>query len=199
VTSIRVVLTPEAVVVAEARRTLTALSLYGYRVDGVVANRVFPPITTGADAEAGVARWHAGWVEAQRAQLEVVAASFPGLPVWRSEYAAAEPVGVEALGLLASAMYADADPLAVLATPEPLTVERVSSDEYVLSVALPHAQRHEIELARKGDDLVLTVGSFRRVIALPSVLRRCLVDGAGLRDGRLRVRFRPDPDLWMTP
>jgi arsenite-transporting ATPase len=191
VTSVRLVLTPESVVVAEARRTLTTLSLYGYRVDGVVANRVFPDAGSERDP------WRAGWVEAQRAQLLEVAASFPGLPVWTSTYAAGEPIGLAALGELATVTYADTDPLAVVATPDPLIVERVSSDEYVMSVALPHAERRDVELIRKGDDLMLTVGSHRRALALPSALRRCVVDGAALRDGRLRVRFRPDPDVWM--
>jgi arsenite/tail-anchored protein-transporting ATPase len=190
-TSVRLVLTPESVVVAEARRTLTSLSLYGYRVDGVIANRVFP---AGDDTDDG---WRAGWVEAQRAQLAEVQTSFPGLPVWQAAYAAAEPVGLAALSILATSAYADTDPLALVATPDPLVVERTSSDEYVLSVALPHAERRDVELVRKGDDLVLTVGGHRRTLALPSALRRCVIEGAALRDGRLRVRFRPDPDVWM--
>ena len=188
-TSVRLVLTPEAVVVAEARRTLTSLSLYGYRVDGVVANRVFP-----AD---GDDPWRARWVAAQTEQLAGIASSFAGLRTWRSPYLPAEPVGLDALTELARDLYAADDPLDVVATPEPVAVERVSGDEFVLSIALPHAERREVELVRKGDDLVVTVGAHRRVLALPSALKRCVVDGAALRDGALRVRFRPDPDVWM--
>jgi arsenite-transporting ATPase len=188
-TSVRLVLTPESVVIAEARRTLTSLSLYGYRVDGVVANRVFP--ADSAD------EWRAGWVAAQQEQLADVRTSFAGLPIWESEYAAAEPVGVAALGALAETTYREADPLALFDSPDPLTVERVNSDEFVMSIGLPHAERHEVELVRKGDDLVVTVGSYRRALALPSALRRCVVDGAALRDGRLRVRFRVDEDVWI--
>ena len=187
-TSVRLVLTPEAVVVAEARRTLTSLALHGYRVDGVVANRIFPRSDD---------PFLSGWVDAQEEQLAGITASFGALPVWRSAYRPVEPVGLELLTTLAHEMYAEADPFAVVETADPMTVERVSSDEFVLSVALPHADKREVDLVRKGDELVLTVGSHRRVLALPSALRRCVTDGAGLRDGRLRVRFRPDPDLWM--
>lgn len=190
-TSMRLVLTPEALVIAEARRTFTTLSLHGYRVDGVVANRVFPDDGAAGDA------WRAGWVESQREGLAQVEATFAGLPVWRSQYAAAEPTGVDALAALARTTYADTQPLRTVKTPEPLTVEQVAADEYVMSVALPYAERAEIDLARSGDDLVLTVAGHRRLLALPSALRRCAIDGAALRDGRLRVRFRPDPDLWM--
>jgi arsenite-transporting ATPase len=190
-TSLRLVLTPEAVVIAEARRTLTALSLHGYRVDGVVANRVFPAGGTHDDP------WRAGWVASQRERLAEVTATFAGVPIWQAAYAGAEPTGLAALVELAAATYAETTPLTQTETAEPLTVEQVSTDEYVMSVALPYADQRQIDLARSGDDLVLTVAGHRRLLALPSALRRCIVDGAALRDGRLRVRFRPDPDLWM--
>jgi arsenite/tail-anchored protein-transporting ATPase len=188
ITSVRLVLTPEAVVVAEARRTFTSLAMHGYRVDGIVANRVFPA----RDDE-----FVAGWAAAQQQQLDGIAASFGALPLWQSPYRSAEPVGLIALSELAADVYGTGDPLVVTETPEPMTLERVSTDEYVLGVALPFADKREIDLVRKDDELVLTVGSHRRVLALPSVLTRCVVDGAGLRDGRLRIRFRPDPDVWM--
>jgi arsenite-transporting ATPase len=136
-------------------------------------------------------------VASQQEQLAGIAASFGQLPLWQSPYRSSEPVGLDALGALAEDVYGADDPLTVTETPEPMTVERVSTDEYVLSVALPLADKNEVDLVRKGDELVLTVGSHRRVLALPSALSRCIVDGAGLRDGRLRVRFRPDPALWM--
>jgi arsenite-transporting ATPase len=190
-TSLRLVLTPEAVVIAEARRTFTTLSLHGYRVDGVVANRVFPAAGTRDDP------WRAGWVTSQRERLAEVGETFAGVPIWQAAYAGAEPTGLAALVELAGATYADTTPLTRTETAEPLTVEQVSTDEYVMSLALPYADQREIDLARSGDDLVLTVAGHRRLLALPSALRRCIVDGAALRDGRLRVRFRPDPDLWM--
>jgi arsenite-transporting ATPase len=189
--SVRLVLTPEAVVVAEARRTLTSLSLYGYRVDGVVANRVFP--SDGAD------EWRAGWVASQAAQLAEVSQSFAPLPIWQAPYRPSEPVGIDALGDVALELYGEVgvhDPLAAPSGPELVEVER-SGDEFVLSIALPLADKREVDLVRKGDELVVTVGSHRRVLALPSALRRCTVVGAALRDGRLRVRFEPDPALWM--
>ncbi|MGH3342620.1 MAG: ArsA family ATPase, partial [Carbonactinosporaceae bacterium] len=95
--SVRLVVTPESVVVAEARRTYTTLALFGYRVDAVIANRVFP--TDGRDA------WLRGWTAAQAAQLEDIDMSFAPLPVYRSAYRAAEPIGLEELAALAAAVY----------------------------------------------------------------------------------------------
>jgi arsenite-transporting ATPase len=183
--TVRLVLTPESVVIAEARRTLTTLSLYGYRVDAVVANRVFP---AGGDDP-----WRAGWVAAQAEQLAEVEASFAPLPVHRSPYRAAEPVGLEQLLAVAEETYAGTDPLARPAHGDALTVER-DGERWALCVPLPLAERRDLDLVRTGDDLVLSVGPWRRVLALPGVLRRCRVVGAALEDGRLRITFEPDPD-----
>jgi arsenite/tail-anchored protein-transporting ATPase len=192
-TSVRLVLTPESVVVAEARRTLTSLALYGYRVDAVMANRIFPEDSGDA--------WLRGWVAAQQAQLEEIEDSFAPLPVYRSPYRAAEPVGCEELAAFAAAAYSGgrripADPFALSPGEELLSVQR-SGEQYVLVIALPLADRRDMDLVRKGDELVLTVGSYRRVLALPSALRRCVVAGAELRDGRLHVRFDPDSAQWV--
>jgi len=188
-TSVRVVLTPEAVVVAEARRTLTSLALYGYRVDGLVANRVFP---TGSDEP-----FLAGWAAAQAEQLAAVRADAGGLPVLVSPYRAAEPVGLADLTALGQQLYGDDDPAADVDGAALVDVVR-TADGFELSLALPLARRDELQLSRSGDELVVTVAGHRRVLALPSALRRCFVAGAVLRDGRLLVRFEPDPALWMS-
>ncbi len=186
--SVRLVLTPEAVVVAEARRTLTALALHGYAVDSVVANRVFPP-------EAADSPWGAAWRSAQAAALAGIVESVPGLPVRQAAYRIAEPVGVPALRSVAEELYGTDDPLAPAPPVEALAVTRDGAD-FVLRVALPFVRRSDVRVVRSGDELVLTVGEQRRRVALPSVLRRCVPVGAAAGDGAVRVRFRPDPELW---
>jgi arsenite-transporting ATPase len=187
-TSVRLVLTPEAVVVAEARRTLTSLALYGYRTDAVIANRVFP--------QAGADEWRRGWVAAQAAVLAQVEASFAPLPVLRSPYRACEPVGPAELAAFADELYSGLpahapDPCAVLAGAEPMTV-RHTKDRYVLSLALPLADKREMDLRRKGDELVLTVAGHRRQLALPALLARRSIIGADLVGDRLDIGFARD-------
>ena len=186
VTTVRLVLTPEAVVAAEARRTFTALALYGYAVDLVVANRVFP---------AGDDEWRQGWARAQQKQLTLIRESFAGLPVCELPYRAAEPVGATALRDMANALYGElpgVDPAPVGSERELMRVAADGAD-FVLHMSLPLAERAEVDAARAGDDLVVTVGRNRRVITLPTALRRCAVVG-GQFDGReLRVRFRATP------
>jgi arsenite-transporting ATPase len=191
-TSVRLVLTPESVVVAEARRTFTALALYGYRVDAVLANRVF---TEGGD------EWRQGWVRAQREQLERVRESFAGAPVHELSYRPAEPVGAAALREVADELYGalpGADPAPATQGPPALRVESDGSG-YVLRMPLPLAQRHEVEAVRAGDDLVISVGANRRIFALPSMLRRCEVAGGSFDGTQLQVRFVPDPRYRPRP
>jgi len=178
--TVRLVLTPEAVVLAEARRTFTALSLHGFVVDGVVVNRVIPD---------GDDPWRAGWAAAQRERLAEAAESFAGVRLRTAPYLASEPVGVDALASLGAALYGDDDPVAAVPVEPPLRLQ----DNTVLSVALPLASRSEVALSRVGDELILTVAGRRRLLALPAVLRRRRVAGATLRDGRLEVRFG-EPD-----
>lgn len=186
-TTVRLVLTPEAVVVAEARRTITSLALHGFRVDEVIANRVFPASTD---------PFVAGWVAAQAEQLAVVHRDLGALATVRElAYRPAEPVGAAALRALGEELYAGASVAGEPAEIDLVAVER-TDEEFVLVLPLPLAERSDLALARSGDDLVVTVGGTRRLVALPSVLTRCQVSGAALTDGRLQVRFRPDPARW---
>lgn len=182
--SVRLVMTPENVVLAEARRSYTTLSLFGYRVDGVVANRVFP-------AEGGD-DWRAGWVMAQDAVLAEVEQSFAGLPIWRSVYRPGEPVGVEALTELAREVYDGSDPLARAHGDGPFRVIRNTSGA-ILKLALPFVSRAEVDLARHADELVVTVGSYRRLLTLPAGLARHRIVGARVEQGELQVRFTEQP------
>jgi arsenite-transporting ATPase len=178
--AVRLVLTPEQVVLAEARRSFTTLSLFGYRVDGVIANRIFPD----ADGD----RWRAGWVRAQSEVLAEVDESFAGIPVWQAEFRPSEPVGLDELREVGRALYGGRDPLDVRPTQEPLRITR-TADGAVLRLHLPFVGRGDVELARDGDDLVVTVASYRRLLTLPAGLARRRVAGARVDGGELQVRF----------
>ncbi|KRE40267.1 ArsA family ATPase [Knoellia sp. Soil729] len=187
--SVRIVLTPENVVIAEARRILTSLSLHGYAVDAVVVNRVIP-----VDDDP----WRAAWNAAQASGLETITESFHGTPVLTAPYLAGEPTGPDALADLAGQTTCLHGVLAPLEAPVRSQGLRVEPDgvEFVLVLPLPLARSGDVDLARRADDLVVDVGGVRRVLALPSVLRRCIVKNAGVRAGELRVRFVRDEEVW---
>jgi arsenite-transporting ATPase len=180
VTSVRLVVNPERMVIAEARRTYTYLSLFGYRVDAVVANRLLPDAVTDP--------WFKAWREAHAEHLSAIETGFAPLPVLRAELAAEELVGVERLREFAELLYDGRDPSVELHDGQPMSVDRVG-DELVLRLALPFADRDELEVGRSDDELLVRVGPHRRAIVLPDSLRRRDVGAAALVGDRLEVRF----------
>ena len=185
-TSVRLVVNPERLVVAEARRTHTYLSLFGYRVDAVVANRLLPEAVTDP--------WFAEWKARHVEHLTAIEEGFAPLPILRAELAADELVGVDALRGFAESLYGDLDPAALLHPGEPMQVVR-DGNSYELILELPFADKDDLELGRRNDELLIRVGSYRRALLLPDSLRRRPVGAASLRDGRLRVTFVGD-SVW---
>ena len=179
-TSVRLVVNPERMVIAEARRTYTYLSLFGYRVDAVVANRKLP------DAVADP--WFERWKQLHVEHLQTIEDGFAPLPVLRVELAPHELVGLEALRGFAAAIYGERDPASRLHEGQPLRITR-RAGRTTLSLELPFADRDDLELGRRGDELLVRVGPYRRAITLPDSLRSRPVLDASLRQGRLRVTF----------
>jgi arsenite/tail-anchored protein-transporting ATPase len=209
-TTVRLVCTPERVVVAETRRTLTSLALQGIRVDGVVANRLVPDFAGAGRTPDGLPDPLVGggtdaaaqWLATRRAEQQAVLAEFcPEVELRTVGQLASEPVGAPALLDLAAELYADGDPLVDSAAANtPLFSVNVSgtglSARYELRVSVPLPADAELDLARVADELAITVHGRRTLIALPPVLRRCAVTDAEVDESGLLVGFRPDPALW---
>jgi arsenite/tail-anchored protein-transporting ATPase len=182
-TSVRLVVNPEAVVVAEARRTATYLSLFGFALDAVIVNRVLP--TEVQDP------FFARWRKSQAAQLRAVEAGFAPTPVLVAPMASDEPVGATRLRAFAKALYGRRDPTARLHEPTPIEARR-DGDTWELAIGLPFTTAEEVTLVRRAAEVVVTVGPYRRAIVLPDSLIERKVERAAVRDGRLVIRFRPD-------
>ena len=178
-TSVRLVLTPESVVVAEARRSFTQLALFGYRVDAVIANRIF---------DSAGDEWRRGWASTQDRVLNDVADSFDPLPVLTGKYQEAEPVGAAALAALGADVYRSTDPLAGSEATEFMSIGP-THDGYEVTLRLPLVDKSSLELTRVGDELAITVSGRRRLLALPTALRRCEVAGARVDDEQLHISF----------
>jgi len=180
VTSARLVVNPERIVLAEARRTYTYLSLFGYQVDAVVVNRVLP------DGPGG--EWLDEWRRTQAAHLDSIEDDFAPLPVLRARHAGGEVVGVDALGAFADDLWGELDPADRLVRSRPLRIARDGA-QFVLSVELPFTERSELDLTRTGDELSVAVGPHRRNLVLPDSLRRRDISTARMVGGRLEVSF----------
>src|SRR5215217_4858481 len=138
--SVRLVMTPDRMVVDEARRTFTYLNLYGYLTDAVIVNRVFPE---------EVGDYFGPWRERQLAALADVEAAFAPVPVLRAAYFGEEVVGADMLDRLGAHVFEQRDPGAVLH--EGLTQELVvGADAAHLRMDLPFAEKGEISLKKIG-------------------------------------------------
>jgi arsenite-transporting ATPase len=189
VTSVRLVLTPERVVVAETRRTLSALALRGIQVDELIANRLAPRAR----------RWGGpagAWLRTRRGEQDEVLAELDSsvtAPVHVLEHRANEPVGAGALLALADELYAGFGPLDGPGSERvPLLDVQRTSEGYRLRIALPLPADSDLGLARVGDELAITVDGLRRLIALPAVLRRYAVVDAEADGTGLVLRMRPE-------
>jgi arsenite-transporting ATPase len=177
--SMRLVMTPDRMVVAEAMRTYTYLNLYGYLTDAVVVNRVFPDELS----EGYFGAWHA----VQQEQLELVASAF-AVPVLKAPYYAAEVIGGERLDELGAAIFSAHDPAAVLH--DRLTQELSITDGIAsLRLDLPFAERGDISLKKIGLELVVRVDGHKRTIVLPGSLAGFKPTSATLEAGSLLVGF----------
>jgi arsenite-transporting ATPase len=190
-TSVRLVVNPERMVIAEARRTHTYLSLFGYHVDAVVANRLLPDEVSDP--------WFARWKAAHAEHLAAIDGGFAPVPVLRVPLQPTEQVGLDALRSFADALYGGEDPTARYGAGEPMRVRR-RGRAMVLDLDLPFTGHDDLELGRAGDELLVRVGPYRRAIVLPDALRRRQVGGAELVGGCLSVSFvDPAPGTGSGP
>ncbi|MFP3915913.1 MAG: ArsA family ATPase [Actinomycetota bacterium] len=180
ITSARLVVNPEKMVIDEARRTFTYLSLFGYGVDGVIVNRVLPEEVS----DPYFSRWHT----IQKAHLDAVDAGFADLPRLRLRLFDDEMVGIDRLRDMAEELYGDTDPIAGFAAHSPFRVREVD-EEVVLEMEVPFAGREELDVYRQANELYIQVGPYRRSFLLPDSLRRRSVAGARLEGGSLMIRF----------
>lgn len=183
--SVRLVVNPERMVIAEARRTYTYLSLFGYRVDAVVANRLLPDAVSDP--------WFERWKELHVEHVKAIEEGFAPLPVLKVELAPEELIGVDALRGFADRVYGDLDAAAILYEGQPLRITR-RNGRTTLVLELPFADKGDLELGRRGDELLVKVGPYRRAVTLPDSLRSRAVLDATLKQGRLRVSFEGSAD-----
>ncbi|UZI31773.1 ArsA family ATPase [Streptomyces sp. CA-278952] len=190
-TTLRLVAEPGPAGEDALRAARTGLALHGLRADLLVASRVLPRhspdpwfAALAAQQEKCLDHWH-----------QDVA---PDLPVHEALHLGRDPQGPDDLAALEIPAPDDRTPGRA---GDPWWTEEDPDAEdgtrtLTWCLPLPGAAKENLRLVRRGDELLLTVGPFHRIVRIASALRRCTVSGAALADGVLRVRFTPDPALW---
>lgn len=178
--SIRIVLNPEKMVIQESHRLYTYLNLFGFSVDSVYANKVFPPQMKNS--------YLSDWIAVQKRHLTACTESFDPIPTLKAELFETEVVGLERLSRFARHIFGDSDPSAVMYQEKPIEIIKEHGN-YVLLVKLPFLDEKDLGLWVKGEVLIIQVKNFKRNFFLPRALASRQLKEARYVGDRLRITF----------
>jgi len=185
-TSVRIVVTPERMVIDEARRLHTELSLFEVPCDAIVMNRLLPDA---AVEEAFFRDW--GRLQAERRQE--VAALFAPLPVLEAPLEADEVIGLERLAAHGERLFGEVEPDALLAAATRVRYER-DEDGYLAHIPLPGADPDQLDVVKVEEELTITTGLRRRSLVLPRRIAPLVLERARVDGQELVLRFAPSAE-----
>lgn len=196
ISSVRLVMNPEKMVIKEAQRAYTYLNLFGFPVDGCIVNRVMP--------EEIHDPYFVEWKGLQKQYLELIHEAFQPLPILKASLYKKEIVGFEMLEKLGEEIYKGIDPVDVLHTERPFEIKK-SGKQYTLLLKIPflqknaskdgdenliHMSKQDVDLTQKGDELIIKVGWFKHNISLPDAMSTLSVKEAKvIEEGMLSIKF----------
>jgi arsenite-transporting ATPase len=171
---------PEKMVIKESQRVFTYLSLFGFPVDCIVMNRILPEGIEDAHFER--------WKRVQKRHLKTAEECFNPLPIFEAALQKTEVIGVRLLGSMARDVFGPRDPTTVFFEGEPMRILQ-ENGEYTMELMLPFATSRNADVWARGEELIISIGGFRRNIFLPRRLVGLDILEAKLREGVLSVRF----------
>ena len=185
ITSVRIVTTPEKMVVEETKRNYMYMNLYNFNVDGLYINRILPQDIDN--------RFFDRWVEIQREYIKYLKESFAALPIYEIPWYDEELKGEDNIRRIVVDVLSRGDVFEVKNVTERETFTQTETG-YQLDVNIPGADKEDIDLYQAATDIVIKTGNFKRCIPLPNILRSYVVSGAKLEDGRLHIRFEKEDE-----
>lgn len=180
ITSVRIVLNPEKMVLAEAKRSFTYLNLFGFNTDAIIVNRVLPD-------EAGEG-FFAHWRGIQKKYEEEILLNFQPLPILKAPMMQKEVIGLPILEELADIVYGEQVPSAMLYRGRTETIREEAGD-MLLELSIPFVEKADLDLTQTGDELTVDAGAYKRKVILPRTLMGREVIGARYAKDRLIIRF----------
>jgi len=180
ITSIRLVVNPEQMVITETQRAYTYLCLYGYTVESLIINRILPEEVRDS--------YFSDKLEEQRKHLKTIDEAFSPLKTLKATLMPREVVGRKALEKLGDQLFGDSDPAEVYSIESPMKMYEEDGNS-ILAIKMPFTLEQKVELYMRKDDLVLQLGAFKKSIALPYALANKKTLGADLENGWLKIKF----------
>ncbi|MDX2078069.1 MAG: ArsA family ATPase [bacterium] len=182
ITSIRLVVNPEKMVIKETQRTYTYLNLYGYATDAIMCNRIIPDDVTDP--------YFTMWKAHQKENIAFIEEAFGGLTMIKAPLFGGEISGLDKLRKLGEILYGDKNPTDKMFTGKTHSIEKDEKEgNYSLRVPLPFVDKNDMDLYRSRDELTLRVGPYRRNIVLPYALWDLEIADAKFEESTLCIRF----------
>ena len=178
--SMRIVTTPEKIVVKEAKRSFSYLHLFDYNVDGIVINKIMP--------KEGSIGYFEKWSNLQEKAIEDINDSFKGIPIFKVNLMNSELRDTYILDKVGKNIYGDVDPSKVLFNEKIFEIYK-EDDADILSIRMPFVNKEELNLLQNGDEISISIKNEKRVLSLPKKLLGKDIIGAKYDNGRLNIKF----------
>jgi len=180
IVSIRIVTTPEKIVVKEAKRSFCYLHLFDYNVDAIIINKIF--------SKASLNGYFEKWAAIQKESIKDIHDSFKGIPIFKLELLSDELRKYEKLKEVGDVIYGNVNPENVLFQDKIFTVEK-EADGYNFGISMPFVDKKELKLSQKGDEITISIKNERRCFVLPIKLQSKEIIGAKYDEGKLNIHF----------
>ena len=181
ISSYRPVVNPERMVIKEALRAETYLALFGYPIDAVICNRVIAP---GNYQDTFMQEMYTN----QEKLRQQIHATFAPLPIFEAPYYSREILGIEQLGKLGDTIFGEQDPTQVFYKGQIQEIIHIGNT-YILRLPLPHVEMDKVLMTKKGDEMIVEIGNFKRDITLPSILANHEATVARFVNKSLEIHF----------
>lgn len=177
IVSLRIVTTPEKIVISETKRNFTCLHLYNYNVDAIIVNKVYP--------EEALEGYFNKWVKLQKDGLNEIRESFREIPVFELQLQKQELKTIPILRTVDS-LYGAYNPIEVLARQEIYTINQ-EGDVYIMVISLPFADKAEMDLAQQNGEIQISFKNEKRCITPPDYLKDKAISSAKMEQGNLII------------
>ncbi len=177
ITSIRLVTNVDQMSYNETKRAFTYLLLYGYPIDAVIANKIYPENT---------GDFFTGWRNSQEKILNDINSAFPEVKIFKSYLQDYELLGTEKLLKFAETMYEKNDPYSVFYRGKPVEFTR-ENGKTIVKLKLPFADKENLKLYNRSGELVVEVENWKRIMYLPETMANLQPENAEFKNGYLYI------------
>lgn len=180
--SLRIVTTPEKIVIKEAKRNFSYLHLFDFNVDAVIINKIF--------SEEGGKGYFEKWMTIQKESINDIYESFNPIPIFKAELMSKEAREYEVLLEMGNDIFKEKDPQEIFFKEKIFDIEKDEEHgNYCLKISMPFIDKKDLDLYQKGDELSISIKNEKRSFILPRKLHSREILKANYEDGKLNIWF----------